>query len=306
MKEKYLLSIIESNSHEKISQISKFISSFQNDQRFSVGNFPISTREIEMQIREYLRKQPQSFFQVAHDRFGKIRGFFGAAFSDSNTIRLFGPFAIEIENEWEEIAEKFLHKILEKYQQLKNGKLRVAFTQKNTCLKSFYTKHGFMQYNAERTLIFDRNQWHKERIGTINNRKGKIKIRPYKKSDFVDLLKIHPRDAYFKADDMVKNLNSLHRLLIAVLDEQIVGYVYYEDFEADGLTDICFLNVMQYARNRNIGTMLVKKAIGDSFQNRKIKKIEISVRVDNIAAFRLYQRLGFSEKSTYLAYELKL
>jgi len=306
MQGKFLFSNLESNSYEKISQISKFISLFQNDQRFSVGNFPFSVREIEMQIREYLIKQPQSFFQIAHDRFGKIQGFFGAAFSDPNTVRLFGPFAIEIENEWEEIAEKFLHKILEKYQQLKNGKLRVAFTQKNTCLKSFYTKHGFMQYNAEQTLIFDRNQWHKERIGTINDRKGKIKIRPYKKSDFVDLLKIHPRDAYFNADDMVKNLNSLHRLLIAVLDEQMVGYIYYEDFEADGLTDICFLNVMQYARNRNIGTMLVKKAIGESFQNQKIKKIEISVRVDNIAALRLYQRLGFSEKSTYLAYEFKL
>ena len=306
MQGKFLFSNLESNSYEKISQISKFISLFQNDQRFSVGNFPFSVREIEMQIREYLIKQPQSFFQIAHDRFGKIQGFFGAAFSDPNTVRLFGPFAIEIENEWEEIAEKFLHKILEKYLQLANGKLRVAFTQENTCLKNFYTEHGFMQYNAERTLIFDRNQWHKERIGIINDRKGKIKIRPYKKSDFVDLLKIHPRDAYFNADDMVKNLNSLHRLLIAVLDEQIVGYVYYEDFEADGLTDICFLNVMQYARNRNIGTMLVKKAIGESFRNRKIKKIEISVRVDNIAALRLYQRLGFSEKITYIAYELKL
>lgn len=49
----------------------------------------------------------------------------------------------------------------------------------------------------------------------------------------------------------------------------------------------------------------MKKAIEDSFQKSEIKKIDISVRVDNTAAFRLYQRLGFKETITYLACELK-
>jgi ribosomal protein S18 acetylase RimI-like enzyme len=49
----------------------------------------------------------------------------------------------------------------------------------------------------------------------------------------------------------------------------------------------------------------VKKAIEDSFQKSEIKKSDISVRVDNTAAFRLYQRLGFKETITYLACELK-
>jgi len=93
---------------------------------------------------------------------------------------------------------------------------------------------------------------------------------------------------------------------MAVLDDRVVGYVYYEDFKADGFADICFLNVLQSARNRRIGTKLIEKAIEDSFKKSKIKRIEISVRVDNTAAFRLYQRLGFKETITYLAYELKL
>jgi len=100
----------------------------------------------------------------------------------------------------------------------------------------------------------------------------------------------------------VKKDNHKH---LAVLDDRVVGYVYYEDFKADGFTDICFLNVLQFARNRRIGTKLVKKAIEDSFQKSKIKKIEISVRVGNTAAFHLYRRLGFQETITYLAYELK-
>ncbi len=41
---------------------------------------------------------------------------------------------------------------------------------------------------------------------------------------------------------------------MAVLDDRVVGYVYYEDFKADGFTDICFLNVLQSAQNKKIGT----------------------------------------------------
>ena len=92
---------------------------------------------------------------------------------------------------------------------------------------------------------------------------------------------------------------------MAVMDDRVVGYVYYEDFKADGFTDICFLNVLQSAQNKKIGTKLIEKAIEDSFKKSEIKKIEISVRVNNTAAFRLYQRLGFKETITYLAYELK-
>jgi len=247
----------------------------------------------------------KSFFQVAQDHSGEIRGFFGVIFSDPNTVRMFGPYVTDIENEWEEISETFFKKILEKCKLWKDIKLRVAFTPKNKLLKRFYKAHGFVQYNAERTLVLKRPEWQRRRseINDLSNKS--VEIRPYRDTDFPDFLNIHPKGAYFNAPYIVQNLNDLHSLIIAVLDDRVVGYVYYEDFKADGFTDICFLNVLHSARNRRIGTKLVKKAIEDSFKKSEIKKIEISVRVDNTKAFRLYQRLGFKETITYLAYELK-
>jgi len=102
-----------------------------------VGNFRYSANEIENQLKEYMSKQPLSFFQVAQDESGEIRGFFGAIFSDPHTLRMFGPYATDIEDEWEEISETFFEKILEKYKPQKDIKLRVAFTKKNKLLKRY-------------------------------------------------------------------------------------------------------------------------------------------------------------------------
>ena len=76
IKGKYLFLIVNTNKH-KIHDIAKFISPFQSDNCSLVGNFGYSTTEIENQLKEYMSKQPQSFFQVAQDDSGEIRGFFG-------------------------------------------------------------------------------------------------------------------------------------------------------------------------------------------------------------------------------------
>ena len=304
MKSKYLFLILD-NDTQKIRYMSKFISPFQSDDRTSVGNLGYAATEIENQLKEYMNKQPQSFFQAAQDDSGEIRGFFGVIFSDPNTVRMFGPFITDNEDEWEEISEAFFKKMLERCKGWKDVKLRVAFTQKNKLLKRFYEAHGFVQYNAERTLVLNRQEWQRKRSEINDLSNNSVEIRPYRDTDFADFLKIHPQGAYFNAHDIVQNLNDLHKLMIAVLDNQVVGYVYYEDFIADGLADMCFLNVLPSARNRRIGTILIEKAIEDSFKKSEIKKIEISVRVDNTKAFYLYQRLGFKETMTYLAYELR-
>jgi len=304
MKSKYLFSIVDTDT-QKLRYISKFISPFQSDNRTLIGNLGYSATEIENQLREYRDNQPKSFFQIAQDDSGEIRGFFGIIFSDPNTVRMIGPYVTNIENEWEEISETFFKNILEKCKLWKGIKLRVAFTPKNKLLKRFYEARGFVQYNAERTLVLERHEWCRKRAEINDFSNESVEIRPYQDTDFLDFLNIHPQGAYFNAHYIVQNLNDLHSLIMAVLDDRVVGYVYYEDFKADGFTDICFLNVLQFARNRRIGTKLVKKAIEDSFKKSKIKKIEISVRVGNTAAFRLYRRLGFQETITYLAYELK-
>jgi len=298
----YFFSNIDINTFQTES-VAQYISLFQEKEHTLTGNFGRTVTEIKNQIQAYLRNQPRSFFQVATDDSGKIRGFSGLFFSDSNTVRLLGPFATGTSNEWMEISDIFFKRILERCKPWRDIKIRIAFTNKNAYLKQFCESHGFMQYNAERSMVLDRKKWQKEDLKELTAI-GVCKVRDYQASDFTDFLKIHPGQAYFDASTIVKNLNNFKRLMVAELDNRVVGYVFSEDFTADGYSDVCFLNVLPSARNQRIGSMLLKKAIEDSFQKSYVKRIEISVRVNNIAAFRLYKRLGFKETVTYVAYEL--
>ena len=85
IKRKYLFLIINVNKH-KIQDIAKFISPFQSDNRSLVDNLGYSATEIENQLREYMNKQPRPYLQIALDDSGRIRGFLGTVFSDSNTV----------------------------------------------------------------------------------------------------------------------------------------------------------------------------------------------------------------------------
>jgi len=83
--------MVNVNKH-KMQDIAEFISPFQSDERSLIGNFGYSTNEIKNQLKEYMAKQPQSFFQVSQDDSRKIRGFFGVIFSNPHTVRMFGPY----------------------------------------------------------------------------------------------------------------------------------------------------------------------------------------------------------------------
>ena len=83
--------------------------------------------------------------------------------------------------------------------------------------------------------MLKRHEWQRKRLEINNLSNESVEIRSYRDSDFLDFLNIHPKGAYFNAPYIVQNLDDLHSLIMAVLDDRVVGYVYYEDFKADGL-----------------------------------------------------------------------
>lgn len=82
--------------------------------------------------------------------------------------------------------------------------------------------------------------------------------------------------------------------LIAKVDEKIVGFIigmiYFDRNSSVG--HILTIDVLPTYRRRGIGQMLIQE-MEKIFKNKGVRTCRLEVREDNIAALRLYQKLGY-------------
>lgn len=107
--------------------------------------------------------------------------------------------------------------------------------------------------------------------------------------------------------DLVNNLNlkekvkkELHhnpfgKYLIYIEEKKVLGYLYYSDIYERA--EINQIEVENNYRNHGIGTKLMKYLI----DNLK-KPITLEVRIDNLAARKLYKKFNFQEKAMRSGY----
>ena len=291
--------IISSLSEELMDDTVKFISSCQIIDESFVGWLGYSPEEIKAQ----LGAETQPFKErclIAVDR-GVVCGFIGIYLVEEQSIaRLLGPY-VSLENSWTDIALDLLNALKEKIPAHIN-KAKVAFYGANVYCKGLYSTNHFTLYNAEKTLTLKSEDF----TGFPKVFNEKINIRPYQSSDFDQFIHLHPTAAYFTGAQVVKRLNQYNRLIVAELDHRIIGYVYFEMLLSDKFAEICFLNVSPESRNSGIGSLFISEAVNEAFKHNWIDHIEISVRVNNEGAERLYLRSGFKEKNVVIALQRDL
>lgn len=86
--------------------------------------------------------------------------------------------------------------------------------------------------------------------------------------------------------------NKMTILLVAVLNEQIIGYVCLRTIV--DVTNVLNIAVHSRFRKRGIGTELLKRAIGELMASHHGSRfITLEVRESNIPAINLYKKFGF-------------
>ncbi|HHY28349.1 MAG TPA: GNAT family N-acetyltransferase [Desulfitobacterium dehalogenans] len=291
--------IIRNLSEELMEETVKFISSCQTVDESFIAWLGYSPEEIRSQLMSITPSFIESCL-IAIDR-GVICGFLGIYVSEEqSTLRLLGPY-VSTKKSWTEIALNLLSVFKAKIP--KNINLaKVAFYDANVNCKRMYEANYFNVYNAEKTLIMDK----KSLISGLEVSNQKINIRYYKSSDFDDFINLHPRTAYFTGPEVISRLNQYNQLIVAEAENHVIGYVYFEMLRSDGYAEICFLNVSSKFRSRGIGSQLINRVIIEAFKCDWVNHIQISVRVNNKEAERLYTRIGFEEKNVIIALQRDL
>lgn len=294
--------IISSLNDELLDETAKFISSVQNNDESFVAWLGFTPEEIKSQLLTLTLPFRESCVVALKE--GVVCGFLGIYISEQQQIlRVLGPFISE-NPEWHEIACVMLNALNERIPKHLHM-AKVAFYGKNTHCEKLFESNHFFRYNAEKTLVFNRNGANK--LGKLDKYgSSEISTRGYDAKDYDRFLQLHPEGAYFTAPEVIRRLNTHNHLIMAEMDGLMVGYVYFEMLPADKYTEICFLNVSPDFRSKGIGSVLLHEAINEAVRQDWVNNIQISVRVENKGAENLYKRIGFTEKNTVLALQRNL
>jgi len=237
------------------------------DNRYNMTWLGYSPEEIKSQLVATGTQSIQDRCLIAVDG-GVVCGFLGIYRSEEQlTARLLGPY-ISIQNRWTEIAVHMLSALKEKVPA--HFKLaKVAFYDANVNCKRVYATNHFTLYNAKKTLKLESKDYNSAQP-VIHQ---EINIRDYHPNDMNKFLKIHPTTAYFTGAEVVARLDQYNRLIVA---------------------------------EQGIGSLLINQAVNEAFKHHWVNHIEISVRVNNKDAERLYARAGFKEKNVIIALQRDL
>jgi len=144
-------------------------------------------------------------------------------------------------------------------------------------------------------------------------------IRRYKKNDEIAVLQLSEKYASWDSTPTEADIQGFHSsepdfFLVAELNQKIIGFVYGREsknvpdevlrkWKATRVGSVEVLTVEEKYRRRGIGTQLLK-SLFQAFTERGIDTVTLSTPAKEIAAKRLYDKLGFETRGYFLKKKL--
>lgn len=265
-------------------QLTDFLYKYNNLKEHHIGWIPETYEELDSLEKD-------SFIICAEK--DAIVGCLGTYIShEQRTARLLGPI----------INKEFFNKYIDTlYEQFLQGlpkdiiELKIAFLEENILCEKWCKKNKFQLYNAETTMIYNRELFVEHEVPPS------VILKFYEPQYKKGLELIHPKGVFFTLDELINEISNYHHLLLAIVQNEVLGYVYYEQTQDNKQGEIQLLHIKDDNRGKGYGTILLSRAIRDLINNNA-EQILISVRVNNYGAQNLYRRIGFSDKETIYAY----
>jgi len=144
-------------------------------------------------------------------------------------------------------------------------------------------------------------------------------IRRYKKNDETAVLELSQKYASWDSTPTEADIQGFHSsepdfFLVAELNQKIIGFVYGREskqvpdevlrkWKATRVGSVEVLAVDEKYRRRGIGTQLLKRLF-QAFTERAIDTVTLSTPAEEIAAKRLYDKLGFETRGYFMKRKL--
>ncbi|MEK5520716.1 MULTISPECIES: GNAT family N-acetyltransferase [Heyndrickxia] len=206
---------------------------------------------------------------------------------------IWGPFIKG--NDWNSIANELWMHLMEELP-IQINRFNGFYNTENHHAGTFMQQHNFIKGNIH--LLLSANQSQEKPINDIHL----LDLPPEEYNQFITLHDELFPHSYYDGKGIVKRLNNVRKVIVAVEKGLIQGYVYFEANPIFGEGCIEFIGVSPNHRKKGIGRTLIKAALYQLFTKFRISEIQLCVSEKNSRAINLYTSAGFVEKYKLISY----
>lgn len=263
-----------------------FIIQHNQDGEHHVGFFGLGENEIRETLAEFIPPLEESFLLAWEGE--ALVGLFGADYDlEIDRAWLYGPLVAG--PNWHETADA-LYAALQDIIPSAIHEQELFFDIRNQRGQEFAARHAFPPRSDNAVLYLEREA---ARAPAASPQP----VCDYETAFFEQFETLHNDlfpHTYFTARQIVEKLDETHRLLLAVENGQVLGYIFCKRDSVSAYID--FIGVAPAARGQGLGAALLERGIAWMFARPEIRVIDLTVNADNAAALRLYQTFGFVTK----------
>jgi ribosomal protein S18 acetylase RimI-like enzyme len=268
---------------EHYDELFQLVLRLNADPSHHIGYFGVGETHIREAFEESSIPTAEGF-RLAFEN-DKLVGALGVdASHDIQRVWLLGPF-IDSEN-WQMVADQ-LYDAVQPVIPQGDYEYEIFCDVKNINLHEFALRHGFLARAESAIMSLLRKNYQRAA-------KDQVQIFDFQDSFFDSFQTLHDRvfpNTYLTAKQTVEKIDDRHRLLIAVEDGKLLGYLFGKIEDESGYVD--FLAADESFRRRGIGADLLARALDWMFISPSTQSVNLTTNTDRAAAISLYNKFGF-------------
>lgn len=279
-----------------VGEIAKFIANINKSKSSNVGYAGGNRHEIEACLTEKFSDLSLDESIIVYMEQGEIVGFLGFDVDlEEGTAEIWGPF-IDTESGplWQRIATDLWNTGVAKLGNRVHT-FKGFYNAANDRAREFMNQLGFVYKQKESVLVIRRSSAKLEQGRSRIDSKSNNSIAAWDKRWKEAFSILHDQcfpSTYYNSSAILERLSDENRLFLYLQEEELLGYIYTEGNEEHAEGSVEYIAVSAAARNKGIGTELIRYAVTDLF-DRPIEEIRLCVSSSNSTALGIYLRAGF-------------
>ena len=240
-------------------------------------------------VKELIEFESEIRLFVDRDPAGEIVGATGFEYDERLQLGLlYGPWAID--EGWNDHADQLFSEVLDQARSAMND-IEIAFDKTNERVAGFADRHGFELVRDHFTMGMD---------ATDRPLSPDPDIREMNEDDRAAIVDLHERcfeNTWPSGQQLLEQLEkgSDRKIFVLYMDGTLAGYHFASVDREVGEAFVENIGVDEHFRGRGIATRLLTHGLAWMFSLEEVDRIELSVREENAAAIRVYEKAGFAK-----------